>query len=62
MKKADQVGGVLLMVKDEFYGPRKYNVTFNTLANLMRFQQIVETHYKSCKITKPRYMVRLCRL
>lgn len=38
MKRVDQVGGVLLMVKDEFYGPRKYNLTFNTLGNLVRFQ------------------------
>jgi hypothetical protein len=38
MKRADQVGGVILMIKDEFYGPRKYNITYNTISNLIKFQ------------------------
>lgn len=62
MKKADHVGGVISIIKDEFYGPRKYNIAFNNLPNLMRFQEIVELCYKTCRVTKPRYIVRLCRL
>jgi len=38
MTMADKVGGVISMVKDEFYGPRKYNIAFNNPDNLARFQ------------------------
>ena len=50
------------MVKDEFYGPRKYNLTFNTFGNLTRFQEMMESTYKGCKVGKPRYIIRVCRL
>ena len=46
------------MVKDEFYGPRKYNLTFNTFGNLTRFQDMMESTYKGCKVGKPRYIIR----
>lgn len=29
MKMANRVGGVMAMIKDEYYGPRRYVVCFN---------------------------------
>ena len=31
---ADKVGGVLLLIKDEYYGPRKYVIAFNNIAKV----------------------------
>ncbi len=37
MKAAARVGGVISMIKDDFYGPRKYVVAFCNLSKVNKF-------------------------
>lgn len=54
--------GVLCMIKDEFYGARKYVVAVNTTSKANRITDQAEKQFKYCHVGKPRYIVRLGRL
>ena len=62
MKFSHHIGGVVSLIKDEFYGPRKYVIAYNTIHSLNKFIEEVPLHFKQCRTNKPKYAIRLCRL
>lgn len=62
MKTAAKVGGVVAMVKDEYYGPRKYVTAFNSLSKIACFLAEMDKVFKGFRVGKPKYALRVSRV
>ena len=62
MRFCAKIGSIVSIIKDEFYGPLKYIVSFSNILKLKRFEIEIVHRYKNVKIGPPKFPIRMSRL
>lgn len=62
IRYVNTIGNVVLFIKDEYYGPKKYIVVFNCQAKAKLLLHSQENVCKDCLMTRPRCPLRLGRI
>ena len=62
IKVAARVAGVIVLIKDEFYGPRKYVAVVTCGPKLNLLSDLLPQLGIGFQMSKPQYIVRVCRM